>query len=200
MSFRSLALVRALNRAVRFPSRSGLRDPLALHDPARRIMVDFAVVAPVVCSAEVRINDALALMKAAGVRALLVLRDAIIVGLITSSDIQGEKPVRFLQGDDCVHERCHHEDIEVADIMTPVEQLQAVSLHAMDTARVGDLFETFRQVGHTHMLVIDSDDCGQDLTVRGLLSLSDIERHLGMDPELSLSATLNQRTALEAGL
>lgn len=200
MSFRSLNLVGAPDRPVRFPSRSPGHTSFEMHDPALGMMSDFAVIAPVVCSAQVKIDAALAHMKAAGVNALIVVRHGCMVGLVTASDVQGEKPVQFLNGGGCVHERCHHEDIEVADIMTPVEQLEAVSLCALDTARIGDLVETFRISGHAHILVIESDGTDTGTAIRGLLSWSEIERHLGVELGRSRSASLNRNAAQATGL
>jgi hypothetical protein len=62
-------------------------------------------------------------MIGARVRTLLVMADGQMIGLITACDIQGQKPLQFLRGSDCIHPRCRHEDIEIADIMPPLEGL-----------------------------------------------------------------------------
>jgi CBS-domain-containing membrane protein len=43
------------------------------------------------------IDDALRDMMLAGVRALLVVREDAVTGLVTSYDIQGERPLQFLR-------------------------------------------------------------------------------------------------------
>lgn len=57
----------------------------------------------------------------AGVRLLFVTgRDSRLTGLVTSNDIQSEKPIRHMQEVECVDQTCSRREIQVKDIMTPV--------------------------------------------------------------------------------
>ena len=87
---------------------------LALTDPALQVVTDFVWEQPLTVAAERPIDDALQEMMWVGVRALLVVRDEGVVGLITSYDIQGERPLQFLEGSG--YRR--HDEIEVSHIMT----------------------------------------------------------------------------------
>jgi len=69
----------------------------------------------------------------------------------------------------------------VADIMTPVERLEAVDFADLSGARVGHVLETLKSRGRQHALVIDQVD-GQQM-VRGLLSLSQLCKQLGVSVE-----------------
>src|ERR1700733_8446960 len=70
---------------------------LDLNDPAILAVTDFTREHPATVDEERQIDDALADMVRLGVRALLVVREQRIIGLITSYDIQGERPLQFLQ-------------------------------------------------------------------------------------------------------
>ena len=62
-------------------------------DPAIHALTDFTREHPVTVDEERQIDDALGDMIHLGVRAMLVMREQRIVGLITSYDIQGERPL-----------------------------------------------------------------------------------------------------------
>jgi len=108
------------------------------------------------------------------VRALLVATDQRLVGLITSYDIQGEKPMQFLQSSN--YNR--HQDIRVADIMTPWDQLLAVDWASIQSASAGDLLRVFEESGLSHLLVIEVDQKRTTATVRALASRARLMRQL----------------------
>jgi hypothetical protein len=122
-------------------------------------------------------------MIACGVRLLFVTEgDAVLLGLVTYSDLFGDKPVRYIQA----HGGARNE-IVAQDIMTPRSQLEALHKADVDKARVGDIVETIRTAGRQHMLVSDSSDSGQE-TITGLFSSTHIEKLLGIKIELSARA------------
>ena len=84
-------------------------------DPAVYAITDFTRDYPITVDAERQIDDALNEMIHLGVRALLAAKSQRLVGLITSYDIQGERPMQFLESSTTRR----HQDIRVADIMTP---------------------------------------------------------------------------------
>ncbi|TAL85649.1 MAG: CBS domain-containing protein [Rhodanobacter sp.] len=156
--------------------------PLAAHAPARAVMVDFSVECAQTTDLHCRVDVALKEMANAGVRTLLVMDHGTLAGLITAYDIQGEKPVQFVHSTDCIHPRCRHEDVEVADVMTPIEALPMLQLADLDKAVVGEVMETFRRSGRTHLLVMNKAD-EEVREVRGLISRTRVERQLGMSQD-----------------
>src|SRR6266702_6054767 len=106
-------------------------------DPAIYAITDFTREHPVTVDEERQIDDALHDMIRLGVRAMLVVREQRIVGLITSYDIQGERPLQFLQSSTY----SHHRDIRVAHIMTPWHVLTALNWETLQTMRAGDLLQ-----------------------------------------------------------
>jgi CBS-domain-containing membrane protein len=109
-----------------------------------------------------------------GVRALLVYKEPRIVGLITSYDIQGERPIQFLQKSNYRH----HREIRVADIMTPWDELQAINWEDIQTARAGDLLRVLEDSGLTHVVVVEVDRKKSSATIRALVSRARLARQL----------------------
>jgi CBS domain-containing protein len=146
---------------------------VALTDPAVEVMTDFAHEHPVTVTESRRIEDALEDMISFGVRALLVLRDERVSGLVTSYDIQGERPLKFLQSSTYTR----HDEVQVGHVMTPWEQLPVLDWEEVHTARVADVLEVFRACGASHLVVLERSADGTWL-VRGLMSRTRLDRQL----------------------
>ena len=170
----SAALESAPRAAERRRRRSELVRRIALTDPARSVMTDFALDTPVTIGADRFIDDALRDMVAAGVRALLVMRGEIVVGLITSYDIQGERPLQFLNASGFTR----HSDIEVGHIMTPWEAVPTIDVPWVSSSSVADVVGRFRRKRDSHFVVVEYAEQGGAF-VRGLFSRTEIERQLG---------------------
>ncbi len=150
------------------------RPRAAPNDPAMRVMTDFSVQTPVLVNAERTIDEALRDMMVAGVRALLVIRGERVIGLITSYDIQGERPLQFLN--DAGFTR--HDEIQVGHIMTPWERMPTLDWEAVQVACVQDIAARFRaQRATTHIVVLERAEQGGTI-VRGLFSRAQLERQL----------------------
>jgi len=146
---------------------------VGLDDPAFSVMTDLREVSAATTRPEETIDAAQSVMIRRGVRLLFVLaRDGTVAGVITTTDLLGEKPVRFMQSRGVAHA-----EILVEDIMTPVSMLEALSLLDVAQMRVGHVVATLKQAGRRHLLV--SEDNGR--RVRGLFSASQVARQLGME-------------------
>ena len=156
------------------PSQHSAEVRLALTDPAVHVVTDFAWEAPVTVPEGLPIDDALREMIQAGVRALLVVQDERVTGLITSYDIQGERPLQFLR--ESGYRR--HDELEVGHIMTPWERVATLDWQALGRAQIADLAAFFRTSAATHVVV--SEDLNEGgAVVRGLISRTRLERCLG---------------------
>jgi CBS-domain-containing membrane protein len=153
--------------------RSESARRVALTDSAVSVLTDFTWDAPVTVAADRFIDDALRDMMAAGVRALLVMQGEVVVGLITSYDIQGERPLLFLDTSGFAR----HSDIEVAHIMTPWDRVPTVDLPWVSSASVADLVERFRRNRGSHLLVVEHPEEGGAF-IRGMFSRTELERQL----------------------
>jgi CBS domain-containing protein len=150
-------------------------ERVALTDPALRLLTDFVWEHPLTVSRESTIDDALRQMIRTGVRALLVVQSEVVTGLITSSDIQGERPLQFLMASGFRR----HDEIEVGHIMTRWDEVAKFDWQTLGSARVSDLVAFFKSTAATHLIVVERVDKGRPL-VRGLISRSRLERQLGL--------------------
>ncbi len=152
-----------------------LPDHLTLDMPAIYAMTDLQRVAAITVEPGTRLDAANQKMIANQVRLLLVCRaDNSVAGILTATDILGEKPVQYMHEVDCTYA-----DIMVRDIMTPHDELDVLALSDIQMACVGDVVATLQQVARQHALVIDNDRYGLQ-RVRGIFSASHISRQLGM--------------------
>ena len=152
--------------------------------PATSVMTEFSVHAALAVSSSRLIDEALSDMQQAGVRALFVT-DGVgrMAGFITSYDIQGESPIRFLQGTDCLQSSCARSAIVVGDIMTRLHNLRVLDSHDVLRATVRDVAETFKTTGVTHLVVMEKHQGSGEMYVRGLFSRSRLERATGLKIE-----------------
>ena len=143
-------------------------------DPAIHAVTDFTREYPVTVDEDRHIDDALGDMIHLGVRAMLVMREQRIVGLITSYDIQGERPLQFLQ----TSNYSRHQDIHVGHIMTPWDKLLALDWASIQEARAGELLHVLEEAGLTHLLVIEGGKKNAAPIVRALVSRARLARQL----------------------
>ncbi len=144
-----------------------------LDNPALDVMTDFRRLTAFIATPGDTIKQAEERMVRRKVRLLFVMdSEDRVAGLITSTDIHGEKPMQVVQS-----RGIRRDEVLVADIMTPVDRLEAVDFDDIAHARVGHVLETLKARGRQHALVIENVN-GQQM-VRGLLSLSQLSKQLG---------------------
>jgi hypothetical protein len=150
--------------------------------PATDVMTDLSRVAAVAIRGHATVDEAQQAMIAHGVRALFVAeREGTVLGIITSSDVLGERPIQLAQ-----QRGVRHDEILVHEVMTPAELLEAMELEEVLHARVGDVVASLRLSGRQHALVIEStptDPTSPTRMVRGIFSLTQIARQLGLPPQ-----------------
>ena len=171
---------------------AGLRRPVqpqaarvTLESPALEVMTDLCRTSPATIRPQAPVEGAKQFMISRGVRLLLVIDDhEIVLGVVTSMDVLGEKAVRV-----ATDRGMNRDELTVGDIMTQAQQVEVISLDDISGARVGHVFETLRRTGRQHALVVDFDvlppkrliDAAVRRTmVRGVLSLSQLGRQLGI--------------------
>jgi len=160
------------------PAGARVAEPMppgrvTLDDPAFSVMTDLTQVAAATTRPEDTIDQAHASMIRRGVRLLFALApDGTVAGVITATDLLGEKPIRFMQG-----RGVSHAEILVEDIMTPASRLEALPLLEVAQMRVGHVVATLKSVGRKHLMVAEGDG----RRVRGLFSASQVARQLGME-------------------
>jgi len=143
-------------------------------------MTDFTKVSAITMGPCATLEAAEQRMIASGVRLLLVTDQAnSILGIITATDLQGDRPVKYLQ-----EVGGKREDIYLRDIMTKSDMIEVLYMVDVENARVGDIVETMKRVGRQHALVVDITDDKKQI-VRGVFSTKQISKQLGITIELT---------------
>ena len=175
-------------------AHAGFRRPLAppaprvsAEAPAVQVMTDLSRVAPATIRPQAPLAGANQFMITRGVRLLLVADDQEnVLGVISASDLLSERPMRV-----AIERGLRRDELTVADVMTPAEQVEVIDYADVAPARVGHVLETLRRAGRQHALVVEHD--GRTM-VRGIFSISQIARQLGVvvEPGTEVARTFSE--------
>lgn len=156
------------------PEASG-SERVRADSPALDVMTDLRHVPAATIAAETSFHEADQVMRLRGVRLLLVVDGhRQVVGVITAADLAGERPIRVAQ-----QRGGRVDELSVANLMTPLAAMEAVSLSDVGRAEVGHVVATLRRSGRQHALVLERGADGQDM-IRGIFSAAQIARQLGV--------------------
>ena len=154
-----------------------LPDRVTTESPALDAMTDLSRVAAATLGPDATLARAEEHMRHSGVRLLFVVGPAHdLLGLITLTDLKGSRPLEYQR-----EMGVPIAEIRVRDIMTPAGRLEAMSLHDVEGARIGDVVETLKRTGRQHALVMERTASGP--AIRGIFSASRIGRQLGKPVE-----------------
>ena len=149
-------------------------------DPACQAMTDFRNGPMITTPAAASIELALQQMKLSGARfAFVVDERGALVGSVTSYDIQGEKPIRYMQSLDRSHTTGAWRDVTVENIMEPVAQWQVLEHSALARVTIGDVASLMSDVGLRYLVVVERLKDSEASQVRGLFSSARIQMLLG---------------------
>ncbi|HEY5898398.1 MAG TPA: hypothetical protein VIV54_12590, partial [Burkholderiales bacterium] len=131
-------------------SNAGFRRPLAppaagvgMESPALQAMTDLVRVAPATIRPQAPLAGANQFMITRGVRLLLVADDhENVFGVISAADLLSERPMRV-----AIDRGLRRDELTVADVMTPAEQVEVMAFADVEAARVGHVLETLRRAG-----------------------------------------------------
>lgn len=161
------------------PSQT-LPERVKLEDPAMNVMTDLKEVCVVTVRGKTPMDKAHDKMKRYGVRTLLVLDETDkVLGLLTTTDIMGEKPMRFLQTVGGTHA-----DIMVRDIMTPQRELEVLYMQDVVTSKVGHILSSLKASGRQHAMVVEPMVNGSE-AICGIFSATQIARQLGVQIQIT---------------
>lgn len=155
-------------------------EKVTLDDAATSVMTDLTRVTAVIILPGDSVDEAHRQMIQRGVRLLLVVdQDRKVVGLLSASDILGEKPVLAASGGGL-----RRQEVMVRDVMTPQESLEVLDMAEVRAAKVGHIVATLKKAGRQHAVVVERDTRGRQ-RVRGLFSATQIARQLGVTIQTS---------------
>jgi CBS domain-containing protein len=143
--------------------------------PALAVMTDLTKVKAATTSPATTLRQAEQLMIYQGVRLLFVVSEMpALEGLITSTDLHGDRAMRIVQ-----QRNVRYDDLCVADVMIGLSMLDAIDYEQMKGARVSNVIATLAKHGRNHLLVVEGAAGSERQRVRGVISRSQIERQLG---------------------
>lgn len=179
-SYAPLAVHALAQRATFSQPAHGAPARVSLDDAALAVMTDLRQVTAITIDPDASIENAMRVMVRRNVRLLFVVDvDNEIVGLVTATDLLGEKPIQHLR-----EHGGRRADILVRELMTPHERLEVIGLEEARGAKVGHVLATLRRSGRQHALVAERDPDGNVL-VRGIFSTSQLARQLGESVQTS---------------
>ena len=150
---------------------------VTINSPAVDVMTDLCRTAAFTVAYDALIDEANQRMIAHGVRTLIVVDDyRHVAGVVTSTDILGEKPTQVM-----LDHGIRHAEIKVQHVMTPADRLEVIDLSAVLKASVGDVLETLKRSRRQHVMVVDQTSDGKHI-VRGIFSATQIARQLNIAP------------------
>jgi len=149
-------------------------------DPAVQAMTDFRNGLMITTPASTSIELALQQMKLSGVRfAFVVDERGALVGSVTSYDIQGEKPIRYMQSLDRSLTTGAWRDVTVEDIMEPVAEWQVLDHLAVARLTIGDVASLMSDADRRYLVVVEPMKDSEAQQVRGLFSGARVQMLLG---------------------
>ncbi|MBC7781398.1 MAG: CBS domain-containing protein [Proteobacteria bacterium] len=152
-----------------------LAERVTIDSPALEVMTDLSRMSAVLVRASDTVAHARERMRNRGVRMLLCVNaSAQLEGLITLTDLVGEKPIQITQS-----RGISNAELLVRDIMTPQARLEAIRFDDVIHARVGHVVASLKRAGRQHALVVETDSRGVQ-AVRGVFSATQIARQLGV--------------------
>lgn len=150
--------------------------PVTPKSPALEVMTDLKKTTAITIHPDESLDSAQQKMIQRAVRMLLVVDyNDEILGIITATDILGEKPIQAVQKNGV-----SAKDLKVKDVMTEQSEMDALNIKDVSHARVGDLLETLKHHHRQHALVVDTQGPRNEITVRGIFSLTQIARQMGV--------------------
>ena len=162
--------------------------------PALEVMTDLTTVRAATVAPDCALVQAELNMIHQGVRLLFVVsRMPGVDGIITSGDLQGERPMRV------VHQRgLKYEELTVGHVMTPLSAINAVEYGALVHATVAQVVDTLLHSSQPHLLVVERASDSTPMRIRGIISKTQVERQLGT--QLLSSETANSFAEIEQAL
>ena len=155
-------------------------NPVTLDTPALEVMTDLTRVAAVTIEPSAPVGAANDYMIARAVRSLFVTGpDGRVVGLVTATDILGERPVRVSHS-----HGIKRSEVLVSDVMTPLASIVAMRMEDVRAAKVGHIVASLKQAGRHHEIVAEIGAPGQAV-IRGIFSASQIARQLGVPLQIT---------------
>jgi CBS-domain-containing membrane protein len=157
-----------------FTRSQSLPELVHLDDPAQLVMHDFNIQGPDLILAKESIDDALKEMQIHNTHILLVTNsDNSLIGIISSTDILGEKPITIIES-----RRIERQQITVSMIMQTIDQILLIDSDLIRSTKVGNIVNTLKRHQSEYALAVYHNDNKKQLETSGLFDISQISKQL----------------------
>ncbi|PAU71774.1 CBS domain-containing protein [Vreelandella alkaliphila] len=148
---------------------------LTPESPASSVLTDFTQVTPQSVSADTPIDDAHLKMRHGGVRLLFVLDKANhCIGVLTAKEVIGTRRINLAMQ----QRNLDRTEITADMIMTPWQKLSAMPFEQLNSLTIEDLVLSMERFTEQHLLITEHKQ-NQPLSVRGIISATDIQHAMG---------------------
>lgn len=151
---------------------------LSPSSPAISVLTDFSQVAPQYVGADIPIDEAHLKMRHGGVRLLFVMDNSQehCIGIITSKEVIGSRRINLAMQ----KRNLSREEVTAEMIMTPWQKLSAMPITQLSSLTIEDLVLSMETLTDQHLLITEQN-AHQALSIRGLISASDIQNAVGVE-------------------
>lgn len=166
---------------IQFSSTPRLTSPgakrLTTESSAIEVLTDFQSLKPQSVAADTPIDEAHLKMRYSGVRLLFVTdKQDHCIGILTSKEVIGTRRINLAMQ----QRNLDRNEITVDMIMTPWNKLSAMTYEQLSALTIEDLVLIMEDVTEQHLLVTQYD-AQHELTIRGLISATDIQSAVGKE-------------------
>ena len=157
-----------------FLTSSHVPMPVRIDSPALQVMTDLTRLPAAIICRSAFVHEAHQAMIHRGVRMLFVTNeDRQLEGIITASDLLGERAMQAMNRYELTRE-----ELRVEHIMTAADALETIELAMVTRAEVGHVVATLQACGRQHTFVVDRNVAGRQI-ICGVFSATQIARQLG---------------------
>lgn len=155
---------------------------ITVNDPASQVLENFHSTLPCLVSDQANIDDAWDKMQNLHTHnALIEQSGGQLIGLISSGDILGAKPITIMQ-----NKRIQRGQVKTHMVMTPLKDIPTFTEDTIAQATVGHILVSLKTSNSQHALVVHQATDAWHIS--GLFSLSQISKHM----HLTLSECLTK--------
>ena len=154
--------------------------------PAMSVLTDFTQVMPQSIAGDTPIDDAHLKMRHGGIRLLFVMdKHSHCIGVLTAKEVIGTRRINLAMQ----QRNLERSEVTAAMIMTPWEKLSAMPLEQLASLTIEDLVRSMASFTEQHLLITERKP-NQELSIRGIISATDIQAVLGSQLKGELPATV----------
>jgi CBS domain-containing protein len=150
------------------PTQAYQPNLIHLDDPAESAIINFSSHPAITISPSESIDNAIFEMRSHDIHTILVLDNQHVIGILSSNDILGNKPIQLLQ-----EKRINREQIQVHMIMSNINDSIFIDTKTLSFARVGNIVKTLKKHKKQYLLALDHDN-----KIYGLFTASRISKLL----------------------